>query len=109
MHRSVRVADEGRVDIFALSRLLIRHRHLVRRVKVLLFADIQVVVDEELAEGNFLLIILAAEFVRDLATVAIVDYILVVYAAKRKMVDFVSEVKLPAVLHKLHHGLRAVV
>lgn len=109
MHRSVWVADEGWVDIFTLSRLFIRHRHQVRRVKVLFFADIQVVVDEELAKGNFLLIIFAAELVRDLATVAIVDYILIIWGAKRQMVDLVREVNLPATLHKLHDGLGAVV
>ena len=109
MHRSVWVADEGWVDIFTLSRLFIRHRHQVRRVKVLFFADIQVVVDKELAKGNFLLIIFAAELIRDLSTVAIVDYILIIWGAKRQMVDLVREVNLPATLHKLHDGLGAIV
>ena len=109
MHRSVRVADERRVLIFNFPRLCICHSDLVRRVLVLFFADIQVVVDEQLAKGNFLLVFLAAEFVRDHATVAIVDYILIARAAKRQMVDLVREVKFPATLHKLHDSLWAVV
>ena len=99
MHRSVWVADEGWVHIFTLSRLFIRHSHQVGRVKVLFFADIEVVVDKELTKGNFLLIVFAAELIRDHATVAIVDHILIIWAAKRKMVDLVREFQLPATLH----------
>ena len=109
MHGAVRVAYEGRVHILCLSRRLVRLLRRVRRVDVLLLADVEVVIDEELAEGNVLLVLTAAELVRDLATIAIVDDILVAGAPERQVIDFVREVDPPAALHELHDGVRAVV
>ena len=99
MHGAVWISDEDRVNGLCLARFFICLLCLVCRVYVLFFTDIEVVVDEQLAEGNILLKLFAAELVRDHASVAIVDDILIVRVAKRKMINLVREVDSPATLH----------
>lgn len=109
MHGAVWIADENRIFCRRVARIRIIDSRRVRRVCVLLLTDVEVVVDEELAEGDLLHVFFPVELVSDGATVAIVDDFLVLWAPKRQVIDRVSEVNLVAILHQLHYGLRAVV
>jgi len=90
------------------SSLFILLGNLVGSIDVLFFANVEVIVDEELAERNFLCVFATIKFVVDLATVLSIDHFLVFETTERQVVDRVSEVNLITSLHKLHHGLRAV-
>ena len=110
MHSAVGIADEGRVRYHGLLGILIDHDvGFVGLIDVLFLANVEIVVDEELAEGNLLLVFAPGQLVRDLAAVAPVDHLLVVHVAKGQMVDRVCEVNLVPALHQLHDSLGAIV
>ena len=109
MHRTICETNECGVLLSNFSRFRVGIRDNFGRVCVLLFRNIEVVVDKELTEGNFLLVYLAYEFVVDRAPIYVVDNRLVFFAAEGEMVDLVSKINLISGLHKSHHDIRAVV
>jgi len=56
-----------------------------------------------------LAVFLTCEFIGDLPSILVVDYLLVIKPAKGQVVDLVGEVNFQATLEQLHHGLGAVV
>lgn len=110
MHGTVREADEDRVLFLGLLSLLVHDDGVSPGlIDVLFLANVEIVVDKELAEGDLLLEFAPGKLVRDFATVASIDHRLVVQVAEGQMVDRVCEVDLVATLHQLHDGLGAVV
>ena len=109
MHRTICETNECGVLFSNFSRFRVGIRDSFGRVCVLLFRNIEVVVDKELTERNFLLVYMFCEFVVDHAPIYVVDNILVFFAAEGEMFDLVSKIDLISGLHKPHHDIRAVV
>lgn len=108
MHGAIWEPNEGWILSRRNSSLLVLRGDLEGGVDILFLANVEVVVDEELSEGNLLLILAPTQFVSNLTLVPSVDHLLVIERTERQVVDRVSEVNLIATLHKLHDGFRAV-